>query len=453
MGLKVGLRRGVDFISSEQDSRWGHWFHPTPKNRVGMADWQEELYCPEYQRGFQLHYFAVHSSLLKVGGISRSYYDQIMLQCLGEDFKSLPEGFAYVVCHPLQASKMRVQEGIRELIGSGILLDVGVKGREFYATSSVRTVYNSEVEMMLKLSIPVKITNSVRSNKVSDLEYCEQVVKAVKYLGLGDSSDGFTFLADRGQVSVQYGDAELGFESLFRENPFYRKNTEGVVNPVALFEEALPGMKSQTFQLVTELAYKDELPLKLAAQVWFENYITVTLLCFIELYDEFGVTFESHLQNCLIKIEECLPVKLYYRDTEGCYIDESLSDDLTEEFPRLASLSGVFFSRKEMHEAVGYYHLINHVFAVVCRFGVDGLLEEELGIDLIHRLLRKKEKVCGERGRALIWYLLDSKMIQCKSNLITQLEGIDELAGADAKAAYVEVKNPLYVGVEKQLQN
>lgn len=443
--LRVGAETAGDhFIESEQQGIWGHWFHPTPKNRVGMADWQEELYCPEYQNAFQLHYYGVRRSLLRLGGQTHEEYESFLKKCFGGETSELPREYTLIVCHPLQAQRISEHHEVKRLQQDGDLIDLGVRGLAFKATSSVRTVYHPELDWMLKLSIPVKLTNSVRTNKSADLLFCELVCRAWDFLGMKDYSEEFLLIYDKAYVAIESSSSELGFETLFRENVFRDGLTDGLWNPVVLFQEPLLGKKSELYLLVEELAENAAIPLQLAAQDWFESYINLTLIRYVEIYDLYGVVFESHLQNCVVGVKCGRPVKLIGRDTEGCYFDEGLRSTLVAAIPELSEIDAVFFSRQEMLEVVAYYTLVNHVFAVVCRFGKDSLLDESLSIELIKRQLEKKRISCGERGGELVDYLLGSEVIPCKSNLLTQLMGIDELASVDARAEYVEVKNPLF---------
>ena len=96
-----------------------------------------------------------------------------------------------------------------------------------------------------------------------------------------------------------------------------------------------------------------------------------------------------------------------------------------------------------MYQVVAYYLIINHIFAVVHRFGCDGLLDESLCLELIVRKLKLSSKGLSERGQRLVRYLLESEVLKCKSNLLTQLRGIDELDCSDSTAVYVLLDNPL----------
>ncbi len=53
---------------------------------------------------------------------------------------------------------------------SRVLEYIGPVGKYYMATSSLRTLYHPQSKYMLKFSFPVKVTNSMRINKLKELE-------------------------------------------------------------------------------------------------------------------------------------------------------------------------------------------------------------------------------------------------------------------------------------------
>jgi len=52
------------FIESEQLLPVGHNLHPFTKSRMGFSEEQQQAYCPEFGKGFQLDYFLVNRNLV-----------------------------------------------------------------------------------------------------------------------------------------------------------------------------------------------------------------------------------------------------------------------------------------------------------------------------------------------------------------------------------------------------
>lgn len=436
------------FVASEQSAVLGHWFHPAPMNRIGMSAWQNAIYSPEHRSSFQLHYFRVNRNALELHGISAGDYLRLTSACCGcgEEDGMLP-----IPVHPLQAQYLLSQPSIQRLIEEGHLRDVGRQGREFSATSSVRTVYHAETEVMLKLSIPVKITNSVRTNKRHDLAFCGILSRILQGFDFASIADRIELLLDYAgaTVSGKLVSGDSGFEVLFRQNPFIGEKARGVHSPVTLFQEPLPGRHLQLDEMVMDLSYAENCSVSIAAQRWFQAYIRCGLITLIEVFDRFGVVFESHLQNCLIRIEGMLPVKLYHRDTEGSYLSTKIQQEVTARHPEVKDLGELFFEEEKMVRIMAYYLMVNHVFACIHRFGADGLMEEAACIALIRDMLIERRAISGERGRMAIDYFLHSPTLECKSNLKTQLQGVDELANPGNHAVYVRIPNPLCIPLTK----
>lgn len=76
----------------------------------------------------------------------------------------------FIPVHPLQAQWLLQQQYVKKAIAEGFIKYEGALGAFYTATSSIRTVYNSQEEMMYKFSIPVKITNSLRVNRTHELK-------------------------------------------------------------------------------------------------------------------------------------------------------------------------------------------------------------------------------------------------------------------------------------------
>lgn len=113
------------FLRAEQSLAAGHPLHPAAKSRQPMTPDEVGRYAPELGAAFPLHWFRADRSVV--------------------------------------AQDSALGPGAAELL-AGLLADLGPQGRPWSATSSVRTVYRADAPFMLKLSLGVRITNSVRVN-------------------------------------------------------------------------------------------------------------------------------------------------------------------------------------------------------------------------------------------------------------------------------------------------
>ena len=210
-----------NFIDSEQSLLFGHWLHPTPKSRQGMHAWQHQNYAPELKARFQLHFFAVDRHLIRQGSILEQSAEDIVQQILnldtnqnrtGQTVSDSVPGKVLIPVHPLQAQWLLHQEYIQQLIADNTLNDLGPMGASFTPTSSVRTLYCEELDYMVKLSIPVKITNSLRNNMAHELNAGLYVSNLIRNSNFSDECPTFAIIGDPAYMTVTLDDRqESGF--------------------------------------------------------------------------------------------------------------------------------------------------------------------------------------------------------------------------------------------------
>ncbi|MFP3326377.1 IucA/IucC family protein, partial [Planococcus sp. SIMBA_160] len=76
-----------------------------------------------------------------------------------------------------------------------------------------RTVYQKDSAYMLKFSVPVKITNSLRVNKQKELDRgveMSRILKTELGVSLYDKFSGFRVIEDPAYLSIQGDEAESG---------------------------------------------------------------------------------------------------------------------------------------------------------------------------------------------------------------------------------------------------
>lgn len=451
-----------DFLEGERSTALGHWLHPTPKSRPGIAGWQHEHYAPELGGLFRLRFFAAaralvgQESLLGVPAerLSREIAsfeltpveERRLATLVGDDHCLLP-------VHPLQAEWLLHQPWVRDLLAAGALLDLGSLGPSFTATSSVRTVYSEDVPFMLKLSIPVKITNSLRINLRSELGDSVWVSRLLEKIDASTEFPDLVLLSDPAYLTLAVpGREETGFEVIFRKNPFLRGTDNGAPqrrgegeSVAALVREPLsPGAPSRLFEFVRTFAEARGLPLEEASVRWFETYFLRAIEPVLVLYDRHGIALEAHQQNSLLGFDPSgTPNRHYYRDIQGLALSETRRATLVALVPELDAQPKLFEPEEIVRNGLSYYLFFNHVFAIIHRLGRDGLAEEGRLLDITRRRLRDLWSSLGVLGRDLVSMLLEAETLPCKANLLTRLEDRDELESENELAVYTFVENPL----------
>ncbi|MFC3690820.1 IucA/IucC family protein [Chenggangzhangella methanolivorans] len=435
-----------DFLASEQSLTFGHWLHPTPKSRQGMTTWQQPAYSPELRGAFQLDWFAAPLERVSTKSAARESVAEIVAGIAGEDFDRLGarDGEALIPMHPLQAQALLLDPELAGEFAGGALRHLGPAGPEFSATASVRTVYRRDADWMLKFSLPVRITNSVRRNRRHELD------AGVAMAGLFERSDflvrhpRFRVLRDPAYVTVDVpGLSESGFETIFRENPFRGEAASGVATIAALSADPRPGETSRLERIVGEIAAREGRDASVVAREWFAAYLDCALDPLVALYDELGVALEAHQQNALIGLRDGWPAVSWYRDSQGYYLSNAYRETLRAIAPETEGVAHLFYDDAAIQDPFAYYLVVNQIFSVVSRMGHDGLVHEAELVGLLRERLEALSLRLSGAGRVFVDGLLRRSVIAAKSNLMTRLLNIDELASGDETARYQRLPNPI----------
>ncbi|MFD2672394.1 IucA/IucC family protein [Marinicrinis sediminis] len=445
------------YLQAEQALVLGHLLHPTPKSRQGIPDAEQAVYAPELKGSFPLHYMKVHESIVKQDAAgSRSASDWVL-----DELRQDPEieagvierevrqpGYVILPLHPIQAAELLKKPYVQQWITEGKMVDMGQMGRAYYPTSSLRTVYHPDASMMLKLSAPIKVTNSLRLNKMKELERGVEVARMMNSpIGKEMKSlhPSFDILLDPAYLTVEVpGQEESGFEVMLRDNPFQREKGNQVTLLAALFQEPITGNHSRLRTIIEQLAQKEGRSTEAVSRDWFAAYLNVSFKPMMWLFLTYGIALEAHQQNSLLQLSEGgYPSHFYYRDNQGYYYCHSTLERLKALVPGLDEKSHTACEDAVGDERFRYYFFLNNLFGVVNGFGSAGLIREEELLDMLREELQKLRPENREPSR-LIASLLDDEQLPCKANLLTRLHDMDELVGPmESQSVYVRIPNPL----------
>ncbi|MFS0554601.1 IucA/IucC family protein [Brevibacillus sp. 179-C9.3 HS] len=434
-----------NFIEAEQALLFGHLFHPTPKSQQGIPESKQAMYAPECCGKFQLHFFAAHPSIV----YERSSLEASATQLLKGEFPEIGDvdpSFSIVPIHPLQAEWLLEREAVQSFIEKGLLLYLGPAGEEYMATSSLRTVYHPKKKYMLKLSVPIKVTNSLRINKLNEMEIGLEANQLFE-TGIGEVSrkfPGFGFISDPAYITITLDQAEeTGFEVILRENPFMGSNARQATQIAALVQDPLPGYKSRLATIIHQLAHqKGKTPEEVSLD-WFKRYAEISLKPMVWLYLTYGIGLEAHQQNSVVTLKDGYPHQFYYRDNQGYYFSESTQQLLEAELPGIGKASGNIYKDHLVDERITYYMIFNHMFGLINGFGTEGLIDEHILLEEMHEILTQFLPMNRESSRFLE-NLLTREKLPCKANLLTRFYDLDELALPEESASvFVYIDNPL----------
>ncbi|CDZ42201.1 Petrobactin biosynthesis protein AsbA [Neorhizobium galegae bv. officinalis] len=438
------------FIEAEQSLVFGHWQHPTPKSRQGMTFWQQERYAPELRGQFQLQYFAARSEHVREASARTMQAHEIIRSGLGASAADLgidPDE-RLIPMHPLQAEALLLDPGIQAMQRDGSLRHIGPAGSLFTATSSVRTVYSPRSDWMLKFSLPVRITNSVRINRRPELEAGVAMAKLMDGIGFAERSKNFRIIQDPAYITLDMpGREESGFEVILRENPFRGASAQGVVTVAALTADPLPGDLSRLERTIRKLAARGGDRTSNTALAWFQRYLGCAVEPLIRLYDDYGVALEAHQQNTLLDIGMGYPAASYYRDNQGFYLSERYRSLLAGHAPETETIASLYFADAEIRDRFAYYLIVNQVFSVISRMGHDRLCDEGVLLLALRAHLEHCAETMSGAGRDFARHVLDLPTITSKANLTTRLFDVDELQSSGVRSLYRPILNPLRVPI------
>lgn len=439
------------FRDAEQSLVFGHLLHPTPKSRQGIAQRDAPTYAPELRGEFQLHYFRAAPEIVAQGSVREESATEWVKSELAASSEIAKPDDALIPIHPWQAEYVLEQPHVQRAIDAGQLDYLGAHGRTFAPTSSVRTLYNSSSAFMVKTSLNVKITNSVRTNKRPELERGVAISELLDTeLGaqLRERFPDFRIVQDPAYLTLDIGDdRESGFECVLRENPFRGEAATNVTPVVALCQDHPTGIDggpmSRLDRIIRTLADREGRTTAAVSKEWFRRYLSISVRPVLWLYLTHGVGVEAHQQNSVIRIEKGYPDQFYYRDNQGYYFCESTYEDVDALLPGVGERADTICPDAITDERIRYYVILNNAFGLINAFGCAGLIDERRLLELLREELQRLKEFDRETSD-LLEPLLTERSIPCKGNLLTRFHGMDELeASIENQSVYTEIDNPL----------
>ncbi|WP_435551178.1 IucA/IucC family protein [Natrinema sp. CGMCC1.2065] len=453
---------GTDFTfrEAEQSLVFGHLQHPTPKSRRGMGD-DAERYAPELEGSFRLHYVRADAEIVESESAREdsaadwvrealradpAVADSVLEGYLGDDDVLLP-------VHPWQAERLLDRPDVQDLVAAGKLESIGPLGREFSPTTSVRTLYAPESPFMVKGSLAVEITNSLRTNKRPELERGVAISTLLATeLGddLRDRFPDFDVIRDPAYLTVDPdalatdGD-ESGFEVVLRENPFRGEDARQATPVVGLCQDAIGDGRSRLGRIVASIAEREGRDPAAVSEEWFRRYLSISVRPLLWLYLERGIGLEAHQQNSVLTLDKAgYPDEFRYRDNQGYYFPESAYDRLEAVCPGIGERANSICPDAVADERIRYYVVLNNALGVINAFGTAGLVAEERLLAILRAELESLREF-DRPGTSILDPLLESETVPRKANLLTRFRGLDELdaPSLDEQSVYAEVRNPL----------
>ena len=448
------------FIASEQALILGHSMHPAPKSRTGFVheDWQK--YSPEACGQTQLHYWLVAPEYIAEGtALEQAFSIQLKQEIkwhLSESELETLAAYAHyklLPLHPWQARYLQSKVWFKSLKAKLKIIDLGEKAWIFSPTTSVRTLASFNAPWMLKPSLSVMITNSIRVNLAKECHRGEMTHR-LWHSELGQSilkqCPTLKAVNDPAWIALQL-DGEIIDETIciVRDQPF---TPEQQVTCIASLCQDHPVEERNRFNaLFDQIASQQKLNDKAQiAHDWFKTFLNISLSPLMYVYHRYGMAFESHQQNVLVELKDGWPQWLWLRDNQGFYYIEELADEILQQFPELHDKAHAVGSKTFVDERFSYYFFGNTLFGIINAIGATGFVSEQDLLSVLQQHLFDLLKQYPESS--LIQSLLYQPTLPYKGNLLTRLHELDELiAPVENQSVYIQLANPLYIKQEDAL--
>lgn len=442
-----------DFIQSEQALILGHSMHPAPKSRLGFIheDWLK--FSPEHQGKTQLYYWLVAPEYVAESNASSAeditsqlrqeihwYLNEAEITLLNtySNYKLLP-------LHPWQARYLQSKDWYKELKTKHKIIDFGEKAWQFSATTSVRTLASYAAPWMVKPSLSVMITNSIRINLAKECHRGEMTHR-LWHGQMGQSivkhCPTLKAVNDPAWTALRL-DGNIVNETIciFRDQPFDK--TQQVTCIASLCQDHPEKDLNRFDHLFEDIAQAEpQHNIEQIALNWFKQFLEISLVPMMYLYHRYGMAFESHQQNVLVELENAYPKNLWLRDNQGFYYIEEYATEILKEFPELDEKAHAVGPKSFVDERFSYYFFGNTIFGIINAIGATGSISEQR---LIHVLQDKLSDLLQQYPEStLLHALLYQPTLPYKGNLLTRLYELDELiAPVEQQSVYVQLPNPL----------
>mgnify|MGYP006352624907 FL=1 len=448
------------FIASEQALILGHSMHPAPKSRTGFVheDWQK--YSPEACGQTQLHYWLVAPEYIAEGTALEQVFSiqlkqEIKWHLSESELETLAAYAHYKLLplHPWQARYLQSKVWFKSLKAKLKIIDLGEKAWIFSPTTSVRTLASFNAPWMLKPSLSVMITNSIRVNLAKECHRGEMTHR-LWHSELGQSilkqCPTLKAVNDPAWIALQL-DGEIIDETIciVRDQPF---TPEQQVTCIASLCQDHPVEERNRFNaLFDQIASQQKLNDKAQiAHDWFKTFLNISLSPLMYVYHRYGMAFESHQQNVLVELKDGWPQWLWLRDNQGFYYIEEFAGEILQQFPELHDKAHAVGSKTFVDERFSYYFFGNTLFGIINAIGATGFVSEQ---DLLSALQQHLFDLLKHYPQSsLIQSLLYQPTLPYKGNLLTRLYELDELiAPVENQSVYIQLANPLYIKQEDAL--
>lgn len=449
--LELNTTVAQTFIESEQSLVNGHSIHPCPKDRENMNQEEARIFAPEYRNRFPLIWYSVDPACIHHHEATRASMASAIQSLLQRESPwvrraidaAKQPGHIVIPCHPFQHHHWQAHPTLRGMQAEGRLQRLCTGSSLWCATSSLRAIWGDEQDWMIKFSLSVRITNSLRHLQP------QEALRGAALADLLETAPAKRWLARHPQFRVLNepiataicdgaGNPLPETTLVFRDNPFQGENAKHCELLASLLQDdPVTGVSRLGHCLKALNAGETE------AATWFRRYLDLAVKPLLDAQSNLGLLFGAHQQNLILRLdEEFQPVAAWFRDCQGTGFSALAHRVFGAPVAAVVKASG-----NELPDALGvklfsYYLFINSTFNVITALAAAGLCLEA-------RLVEQLKKWLQQRGSenptdsSAIHYLLNNTQLYAKNNFLCSLRAVNENTLDDLESIYHPIPNPL----------
>lgn len=446
----------VDFQEAEQALLIGHSFHPHPKSREEFSDEDYRMFSPEAGGEFVLQWLFVKPEVLhqqiSVNFLEKKWTEKLLANDGGDNKYSsfLTNGYIPFPMHPWQWSIIKKNKDIQNYLSKKMIIECeeNIYAKKWSATSSLRSLYEKSSPYMLKFSLSVRLTNSIRHLLP------HEVVRGIEVMDVCSTKEGESFIQSFPDFHIVYEPAFMALidskkkiinETIvtMRLNPFDQKKAAQKIVLATLTQDH-PSLGSSLIGLMLQRECSEtEMYISDIGIVWFEVFLEKVIRPIILAQANWGILLGAHQQNLIVGISNNMPATAYFRDCQGTGYSELGFELFSKNVELLARKNGNILEEKMGNILFSYYLIINSTFNVIATIAKDtGVLESELISCLREKLITWK--AMGVKDPSCFDYLLNEKTLMQKGNFKCSFGNLNENTAEDPLALYNPIPNPIY---------
>lgn len=425
----------LNFLNAEQGLHIGHSFHPTPKSRDEFTDADLESYAPEFGATFSLCWFFVKKEILWE---ERSHsFNNIDWGNSLYPYQP-PHGFIPFPCHPWQKNIWIKDPELKVYFDNGDIREAPEHKTMWFATSSMRSLYQPHNPFMIKFSMSVRLTNSIRHLQPTEVARGMQVQDAFETPSGKEFSQRFPQFQVMHEplcaaIKSQQGEILPQTMILLRTNPFLEDNCQSVVLATLTQENPLGGKN-----LISTC-----LSLGHTGIEWFNAFLDNAITPLLIAQADYGIMLGAHQQNLLLKLQNGLTIGAYFRDCQGTGFSQLGETILANDMPQVMKFRSHLVPYEASRSLFSYYLIVNSVLNTIAATARASNEDESIFIDLFKNYLSLLSK--NVKDPSILKHLLNSPTLDQKGNFRCSFQGLNENTAENPLSLYNSFPNPFYM--------